>query len=217
MSRIVLFAVGSPLCVDFEESVFRAGLEVAAGIKNVEGPDYLTEGTTIVSSCQLDDALLRLPYLVPLFTPKHRIAAQREAESLGFDTPASLIDASVILPKHLALEGGSYINAGCVLGSHSTFGRFTLINRGASIGHHAFVEDFVSIGPGAVLAGSITVEREALIGTGAIVLPSVHIGAGAVVGAGSVVKRDVPARCVVLGNPARIVRSPAPLKSSELV
>jgi tetrahydrodipicolinate N-acetyltransferase len=44
------------------------------------------------------------------------------------------------------------------------------------------------------------------IGTGVIVLSGVQIGSGAVVGAGSVVSSDVPARALVAGNPARIVR-----------
>jgi acetyltransferase-like isoleucine patch superfamily enzyme len=44
------------------------------------------------------------------------------------------------------------------------------------------------------------------IGTGAIVLSGVHIGDGAVVAAGSVVTSDVPARALVGGNPARLIR-----------
>lgn len=50
------------------------------------------------------------------------------------------------------------------------------------------------------------VEVGASIGGGAVILPGVTIGRGAMVGAGSVVTRDVPARAVVVGNPARIVR-----------
>ncbi len=47
----------------------------------------------------------------------------------------------------------------------------------------------------------------AAIGLGAIVMPGVTIGERGIVSAGSVVTRDVPARAVVFGNPARIVRS----------
>ncbi|MEY2565782.1 MAG: hypothetical protein QOE35_311 [Actinomycetota bacterium] len=45
----------------------------------------------------------------------------------------------------------------------------------------------------------------AYLGAGAIVLPGVHIGPGAYVGEGAVVTADVPARAVVIGNPARVV------------
>lgn len=43
------------------------------------------------------------------------------------------------------------------------------------------------------------------IGAGSIVLKGVRIGANAVVGAGAVVASNVPADCVVFGNPARVV------------
>ena len=51
------------------------------------------------------------------------------------------------------------------------------------------------------------VKRGAAIGTGAVILPGVTIGAAAVVGAGAVVTKSVPDGAVVLGNPARVVRS----------
>lgn len=44
------------------------------------------------------------------------------------------------------------------------------------------------------------------IGVGAIILPGVTVGRGAQVGAGAVVTRDVPARSIVAGNPARMLR-----------
>lgn len=45
------------------------------------------------------------------------------------------------------------------------------------------------------------------IGHGAIILPGVSVGLGAAVGAGAVVTRDVPDFAIVVGNPARLVRS----------
>ena len=51
------------------------------------------------------------------------------------------------------------------------------------------------------------VRRGASIGANATILPGLIIGEGALVGAGSVVTKDVPARTVVFGNPASIVRT----------
>lgn len=43
------------------------------------------------------------------------------------------------------------------------------------------------------------------IGGQSLILPGVTIGDGCIVGAGSVVTKDVPDRCAVAGNPARII------------
>jgi serine O-acetyltransferase len=45
------------------------------------------------------------------------------------------------------------------------------------------------------------------IGPHAVIIGGVRIGDGAIVGAGSIVTKDVPARCIVVGNPARVIRS----------
>jgi maltose O-acetyltransferase len=52
----------------------------------------------------------------------------------------------------------------------------------------------------------ITIGDNVWLGGGVIVLPGVTIGSDSVVGAGAVVTKDVPARTVVVGNPARSIR-----------
>mgnify|MGYP002620983515 CR=1 FL=1 len=54
---------------------------------------------------------------------------------------------------------------------------------------------------------SIHIHDNVWLGGGVIVLPGVTIGAHAVVGAGAVVTRDVPAHTLVVGNPARVIRT----------
>jgi maltose O-acetyltransferase len=53
----------------------------------------------------------------------------------------------------------------------------------------------------------IRIEEDVFLGARVILLPGVTVGRGAAVGAGSVVAKDVPSGSVVVGNPARIVRS----------
>ena len=49
----------------------------------------------------------------------------------------------------------------------------------------------------------VVIGRNVWIGTHAVILPGVTIGDGAIIGAGAVVTRDVAARTVVVGVPAR--------------
>ena len=53
----------------------------------------------------------------------------------------------------------------------------------------------------------IVIGDDVFIGARSIVLKGVNIGERAVIGAGSVVVKDVPAGCIVAGNPARLIGS----------
>jgi UDP-2-acetamido-3-amino-2,3-dideoxy-glucuronate N-acetyltransferase len=84
----------------------------------------------------------------------------------------------------------------------------------------SLVEDDVFVAPGVMLTNDPTAGRRSAgqelrgavlrracrLGGGAVLLPDVEIGEEAFVGAGAVVTKDVPARAVVMGVPARVVR-----------
>jgi acetyltransferase-like isoleucine patch superfamily enzyme len=60
------------------------------------------------------------------------------------------------------------------------------------------------------------IKRGASIGSGSTILANVVIGENSIVGAGSVVTRDVPPDVIVVGNPARVLRSiPAEARMAE--
>ena len=52
----------------------------------------------------------------------------------------------------------------------------------------------------------VHIKSGAIIGPGSIITAGVTIGANSIVGVGSVVSQDIPDYCVVLGNPARIIK-----------
>jgi serine O-acetyltransferase len=83
------------------------------------------------------------------------------------------------------------------------------------IGNNVKIMQFVTLGINEHAEGSqkkgIIVEDDVYIGAGAKIIGSqIRIGQGAVIGAGAVVVRNVPPRTVVVGVPARPIRTIAP-------
>lgn len=52
----------------------------------------------------------------------------------------------------------------------------------------------------------INIGNNVWIGGNSVVLPNVNIGDNVVIGAGSVVTKDIPANCIAVGNPCRVLR-----------
>jgi len=72
----------------------------------------------------------------------------------------------------------------------------------------AIIGDFVTVGHNCVIHGC-TIEDHCLIGMGAVVLHGALIGRGSVIAAGAVVleKQIIPPHSLVVGVPAKIIRS----------
>jgi sugar O-acyltransferase (sialic acid O-acetyltransferase NeuD family) len=204
---IVIYGVGSPLVVDAEETCARLGIRVVAGIRNVDGQSHIASAIAVVDADAATDDHRACPVVVPLFTPGFRSSALADARRRGFAPAVTIVDPTSVVASSTAIGDGVYVNAGVTIGGATELGNNVLVNRAASLGHHVRLAELASVGPGAVLAGNVTVGRGAVVGAGAVVLPTVAIAANAVIGAGAVVTRDVPANVVVVGNPARIVRT----------
>lgn len=85
---------------------------------------------------------------------------------------------------------------------HSTRIGAISIGEGCQIWHN------VTIGTNKSHSGNLpTIGNNVKICAGAIVIGNITIGDNSIIGAGSVVVKSVPANCVVVGNPAKIIKT----------
>jgi carbonic anhydrase/acetyltransferase-like protein (isoleucine patch superfamily) len=91
----------------------------------------------------------------------------------------------------IAIGARSNVQDGAVL--HGDPGQPTVLEADVTVGHRAVIH-------------GAHIESGCLIGIGAIVLSGVRVGSGSIVGAGALVSRDVAARSVVMGLPAKVMR-----------
>ena len=123
----------------------------------------------------------------------------------------------------------SIIGRGATVENKVTIGRKCKIETEAYITAFSIIEDYCFIAPCVAFTndnflgrteerkkhfGGPTLKRGARIGANATILPNLVIGEDAVVAAGSVVTKDVPARMIVLGSPARVLR---PVPEEQLI
>jgi acetyltransferase-like isoleucine patch superfamily enzyme len=117
------------------------------------------------------------------------------------------------------IQKNAVIGARCKISSHTFICEGVTIEDEVFVGHGVvFIND---PDPRATAGGLPQTEKDwkvvptrvcrgASIGSGAVVMSGVTIGADALVGAGAVVTKDVPPGHVVVGNPARFLRTRDP-------
>jgi acetyltransferase-like isoleucine patch superfamily enzyme len=113
------------------------------------------------------------------------------------------------------IQKNASVGRQCKISSHTFICEGVTIEDNVFIGHGVmFIND---IYPRATANGQLQTEADwkvertviksgASIGTGATILANVTIGENTIVGAGSVVTKNVPANCIVAGNPAKVFR-----------
>lgn len=89
------------------------------------------------------------------------------------------------------------------------------IKRNVTLSSNIFITDvaheYRSIEEGSILkqnllTGKTIIDEEAFLGIGVRIIKAVHIGKHAVIGANAVVTKDIPAYCVAVGIPAKIIK-----------
>jgi UDP-2-acetamido-3-amino-2,3-dideoxy-glucuronate N-acetyltransferase len=125
----------------------------------------------------------------------------------------SVIMEDVVIGENCNINCHTFIESGVRLGNNVT------VKSGVYLWTGLRVADNVFIGPNVTFTNdkyprskqypeefqNTILHRNSSLGAGAIILGGTVIGEYALVAAGSVVTKNVPARAMVMGNPARIV------------
>jgi acetyltransferase-like isoleucine patch superfamily enzyme len=179
--------------------------------------EQLNTGQTITGNSPLHEVMHRVSQDALRITAElngeyHEPARVRE---LMAELTGTAIDASVtVFPpfysdfgKNISLGKRIFINSGCkfqdqggvTIGDDCLIGHNTVL---ATLNHDLSPSRRADMHPAPIVIG-----RNVWIGSNVTVLPGVTIGNNAVLAAASVVTKDVPENSVVVGSPARVVRS----------
>jgi len=120
------------------------------------------------------------------------------------------IDVECRRHSSVRIADGGMLVAGAKTTVNTEIGGHFIANLNCTIGHDVEIGDFVTIAPLVAISGNVRIGSGVEIGTGACVREGVSIGDGAMVGMGAVVVKDVEPNSIVVGNPARHVRSLEP-------
>ncbi len=89
-----------------------------------------------------------------------------------------------------------------------TINEYTIVTRGCIVMSHDFARSQTL---------QTVIGKNCLIGVRSIILPGVEIGDEVVVGAGTVVTNDVPSNSLIVGNPAKIIKSIKTVEYGKIV
>ena len=147
------------------------------------------------------------------------ICAQAIVFAGGTVGPGAIVGDQAFVRERATIGERSVVGRGSAVDNDVTIGKRVRIQTSVYLTAYSLVEDDVFIGPtvstynddtmarhdDAYETRGCTLRRACRIGGGAKLRPGVEIGEEAFVAMGSVVTRDVPARRLVRGVPARVV------------
>jgi len=146
-------------------------------------------------------------FVVAVGSPRTRRTIVDRMQLCGDVNFATLIHSSVLKSDFVEIGVGSIITAGCILTTQISLGRHSIVNLGCTIGHDVVAGDFCTLAPKIAVSGNVTFGAGVEVGTGSTIIQGLEIGQGSFVGAGAVVSKNIPPNVLVVGCPARQVKT----------
>lgn len=124
------------------------------------------------------------------------------------DAPiVSLIHPMAFVSQYSSIGAGSVVFAGAVVNTDAKIGQGAILNTGCSVDHDCILGETVHVSPGARLAGAVSIGDRSWIGIGASIRQQITIGSDVVVGSGASVVSHVPDGVIVVGVPAKAIKT----------
>lgn len=121
-------------------------------------------------------------------------------------TPATVIHPTASVSPSADIGSGTFIGAGAIVNVDAVVGENVILNTACVVDHDTFIGDHSLIGPTASLCGEVTIGMGVMFGAGCNAIPGTTVGAWSVCGAGAVITKDIPARVLCVGVPAKPIR-----------
>jgi acetyltransferase-like isoleucine patch superfamily enzyme len=141
---------------------------------------------------------------------RHDVATKPEANIAIGKSVMFMEDCTIHLYGEVTIGDRCYFNRGCYIVSHEELriGSDCIFGQRVSIHDQDHRLEPVDVPPGerGYDSSPVHIEDNVWVGAEAVILRGVRIGYGAVVAAGAVVTRDVPAKTLVGGVPARVIK-----------
>lgn len=149
-------------------------------------------------------------FIVGVNDPSTRRAIVRRLVRFGVARWGSVVHPNVRLHGSVHHGRGCAILGACQVTTNIKLGDHCILNRGCQVSHDCVIGDFCSLNPGACIAGNVKIDDGCEVGSACAIRQGTRVGRGSIVGMGAVVLADVAEGSVVVGNPARLLRSGHP-------
>jgi sugar O-acyltransferase (sialic acid O-acetyltransferase NeuD family) len=169
----------------------------------------IVDGTPVIGG---RDQLKLLPdarIVVCTGRPDNYVSRPRIVTELGFPSEryATIVHPTASVSPSSSVGPGSVLLANTVLTAAVRMGNHVAVMPHVTLTHDDVIDDFATLASRSALGGGVRISRGAYIGAGALIGQGLVIGELALVGMGAVVTKNVPAREVWIGNPARRMRA----------